>query len=71
MPISYWKNRRNSNLILGTIALWNHGRKSNHPLKDYLSSSDFNYYLAVEDGYINSISRWWFCYELRLLMELR
>lgn len=48
------------NMFIGEIALWNHERKSSHPLKNYLSSSDFRYYLAVEDGYINSIPRWWF-----------
>lgn len=49
-----------NNMFLGDIALWHHARKSRHPLKDYLSASDFRYYLAVEDGYINSIPRWWF-----------
>lgn len=47
-----------SKVFLGEVALWNHARKSSHPLKDYLSSTDFRYYLAVEDGYINSVPRW-------------
>lgn len=47
-------------MILGTIALWKHAWKSSHPLKNYLSKTDFSFYLAVEDGYIDSISRWWF-----------
>lgn len=49
-----------NNLFLGEIALWHHARKSRNTLKDYLLASDFRYYLAVEDGYINSIPRWWF-----------
>ena len=60
MPINCLRNRRNNNLILETIALWKHAWKSSHLLKNYLSKTDFSFYLAVEDGYIDSISRWWF-----------
>lgn len=34
-----------------------HARKSNHPMKQYLSPNDFAIWIATQDGYYDEIRR--------------
>lgn len=46
--------------MLGEFLLILHAKKSDHPMKKYLSIKDFSVWLAQEDGYDKKIPRWCF-----------